>query len=203
MEIILSHRPSCHRPIVLSLLCLFALAVTGCETAPPTASEKSILEEQATFTLGMMQKQDPALDEFLSKAYAYVVFPTVSKGGLIAGGVYGRGVVYEKAGMIGYADLSQATIGGQIGGQTYSELLVLEDEAAMNRFKTGKLTFETNLSAIALQKGTAQHAKYHEGVIAFIRPQGGLMAEATVGGQQFTYIPKTAAERLDRVRETP
>jgi len=183
------------------LLLLAVFAVAGCETAPATSNERSILEEQAQFTLGMMQKQDPELDAFLDKAYAYAVFPTVSKGGLIAGGVYGRGVVYERGVMAGYTDLSQATIGGQIGGQTYSELVVLEDEAAMNRFKTGKMTFETSLSAIALQKGTAQHAKYRDGVIAFIRPQGGLMAEATVGGQQFTYIPKTAAERMERVNQ--
>ncbi len=175
--------------------------MAGCETAPATSNERSILEEQAEFTLGMMQKQEPDLDPLLAKAYAYAVFPTVSKGGLIAGGVYGRGVVYQHGVLTGYADLSQATIGGQIGGQTYSELLIIEDEPAMNRLKTGKLSFETNLSAIALQKGTAQHAKYKNGVIVFIRPQGGLMAEATIGGQQFTYIPKTAAERLEKVNQ--
>ncbi len=175
--------------------------IAGCETAPATSSERSILEEQAEFTMGIMQRQEPELDPLLAKAYAYAIFPTVSKGGLIAGGVYGRGVVYQQGVMTGYADLSQATLGGQIGAQTYSELVVLEDEPAMNRFKTGKLSFETNLSAIALQKGTAQHAKYRDGVIVFIRSQGGLMAEATIGGQQFTYIPKTAAERLEKVNQ--
>lgn len=189
------------RQLLISLLLLAAIPLAGCETAPATANERSILEEQADFTLGMMQKQDAELGAFLTKAYAYAVFPTVSKGGLIAGGVYGRGVVYEHGVMTGYADLSQATIGGQIGGQTYSELVVLEDDVAMNRFKTGKMTFETSVSAIALQKGTAQHAKFRNGVIAFIRPQGGLMAEATVGGQQFTYIPKSAAVRMEQVNQ--
>ena len=190
-----THSPK--RRVWISLVALAALS--GCSTAPPTANERSILEEQSDFALGMMQKQDAGLESLLANAYGYAMFPTVSKGGLIAGGVYGRGVVYQKNVMTGYADLSQATIGGQIGGQTYSELVVLENEAAMNRFKTGKLTFETNLSAIALQTGTAKAARYKDGVIAFVKMQGGLMAEATVGGQQFTYIPKSAAEREEQV----
>jgi len=182
------------RSYCLSVICLVAVTLSGCATAPETKNERTILEDQSEFVLGMMKKQDPELDVFLKDAYAYAVFPTVGKGGLIAGGGYGRGVVYEKGAMSGYADVTQATVGGQIGGQTYSELVVIQDQAAMDRFKTGKLTFETNLSAVALQKGTAQHAKYRNGVVVFTKSQGGLMAEATVGGQQFTYLPASAAD---------
>lgn len=140
-----------------------------------------------------MKKLDPTLADLLATAYGYAVFPSVGKGGLIAGGAHGRGTVYEHGVAIGYVDLSQATIGGQIGGQTYSELVVLQDQAAMDRFKSGKTTFETSLSAVALDKASARPAQYKNGMIVFTHAEGGLMAEAVIGGQTFTFVPLAAS----------
>ncbi len=172
------------------LASLAAMILAGCSSAPPTEREKMVLDDQAPYTLKMMETRDDGLAPLLANSYGYAIFPNIGKGGLIAGGASGRGVVFERGVQTGYADFSQATIGGQIGGQTVSELVVLEDAAAMERFKSGKLTFETNLSAVALDRGTAHAANYRNGVIAFVHSQGGLMAEATIGGQQFTFIPK-------------
>jgi lipid-binding SYLF domain-containing protein len=114
----------------------------------------------------------------------------VGKGGLIAGGAYGRGEVYQGGEMIGFADLSQATIGAQAGGQEFSELIAFESQNALDGFKQNKLRFAANASAVALKSGTAKSARYDDGVAVFIRPTGGLMVEAAIGGQSFSYLPK-------------
>jgi lipid-binding SYLF domain-containing protein len=119
-----------------------------------------------------------------------VIFPNVGKGAWIVGGAYGRGVVYEQGQFVGYADISQATVGLQAGGQTYTELVVFEDKASLDRFKTGKLSFAANVSAVILKSGAAASAKYTDGVAVFVKPIGGAMVEAAIGGQQFTYQPK-------------
>jgi lipid-binding SYLF domain-containing protein len=172
------------------LLSALALVMMGCETAPRTEAEKSNLSDDANTALRQMKTDDPSLSDFLSNSYAYAIFPSVGKGGLVAGGAYGRGIVYEHGNMIGYSDLSQATVGAQIGGQTYSELVTFQSKADLDRFTTGKIRFDANASAVALKSGAGASARYTDGVAIFIRTQGGLMAEASIGGQQFTFESK-------------
>ena len=133
---------------------------------------------------------DPSLDRFLNRAWGYVIFPGVGKGGFIAGGAYGRGVVYERGQILGFSDLTQATVGLQAGGQSFSELIVFETRTDLNRFTAGKLAIAANLSAVALKSGAAETARYNDGVAVFVQPIGGLMFEASVGGQQFTFVPR-------------
>jgi lipid-binding SYLF domain-containing protein len=175
-------------------LCLVSFAVVsiGCEssTAPKNEAKRNTLMDESRDALHQMQTEDPTLQDFLNSAHGYVVFPSVGKGGLIAGGAYGRGIVYEQGNMIGYADLKQATVGAQIGGQTYSEVIALENKEAFDRFTSGKLTFSANVSAVALKSGAARAARYTDGVAVFVKPQGGMMAEASIGGQKFDYQPK-------------
>jgi lipid-binding SYLF domain-containing protein len=175
------------------LLTVAAMIMMGCETAPRTESEKSNLADDANAALNHMKADDPSLGDFMSNAYGYAMFPSVGKGGLIAGGAYGRGVVYEQGNMIGYSDLAQATVGAQLGGQTYSELITFQSRADLNRFTTGKIKFDANASAVALKSGAGASARYTDGVAIFVRPTGGLMAEAAIGGQQFTFQPKNSS----------
>jgi lipid-binding SYLF domain-containing protein len=168
--------------------------VTGllisCSTAPSTVGGRDELLQQATSTLGEMNKEDSGLDELTKKAYGYAMFPEVAKGGLVLGGGYGRGVVYEQGQHIGYADLSQASFGLQVGGQTYSELIVFENKAALERLKQGRIDLAADASAVILKTGAAANARFVDGFAVFVRPIGGAMAEATVSGQQVTYVPK-------------
>jgi lipid-binding SYLF domain-containing protein len=114
----------------------------------------------------------------------------VGKGGYVVGGSYGRGVVYRAGGTIGYADITQATVGFQFGGESYMEVLAFETSEDLDRFTAGRLTFAANLSAVILKTGAAASAQYTEGVAIFAKPIGGAMVEAAVGGQQFTYVPE-------------
>src|SRR5215813_11845900 len=179
---------------VTTRACLFltfvAAVVIGCTTAPSTPGDRDVLLERATTVMSEMNREAPGLDELTKKAYGYAVFPEVAKGGLIFGGGYGRGVVYEQGRHIGYADLSQASFGLQAGGQTYSELIVFENKAALERLKQGRVEMAADASAVILKTGAAASARFFNGFAVFVKPIGGAMAEASVGGQQVTYVPK-------------
>ena len=175
---------------VVGVLTIVATLLASCATAPSTPGERDVLLQQSTAAMAEMSREDSGLDELTRKAYAYALFPEIAKGGLVFGGGYGRGVVYEQGEHIGYADLSQASFGLQVGGQTYSELIVFENKAALDRLTQGNLELVADASAVILKKGAATNARFVDGVVVFVRPIGGAMAEASVGGQQLTYVPK-------------
>jgi lipid-binding SYLF domain-containing protein len=178
------------RIVVALALCTIVL---GCSTAPKTNGERDALAQEADAALTKMKTEDPTLTEFMSDSYGHAIFPNVGKGGLIVGGAYGRGVVYEQGKLIGYADLTQASVGAQVGGQAYTELLVFENKAALDNFISGKLDFGASASAVAVKSGASAAASYKEGVAVFTKPISGLMAEAAIGGQDFSYVPKGSA----------
>ena len=172
--------------------CLIAgalLALAGCATAPDTDAKKTELHTNAMNAMTRVKAEDPSLASQIANAYAYAIFPSVGKGGAVVGGAYGRGEVYEQGKMIGWADLSQATIGAQLGGESFSELILFENKAALDNFRNGKLKFAANASAIALKSGVAESSKYTDGVLVFVEPKAGLMLEAAVGGQSFNFQP--------------
>jgi lipid-binding SYLF domain-containing protein len=130
------------------------------------------------------------LQSFLDRAYGYAIFPTVGKGAVGVGGAYGRGEVFERGVLIGYCDLSQGTVGVQLGGQSYSELLVFENKNALDKFTSGEFAFDAQASAVALKSGASANAKFSNGVAVFTMTKEGLMFEASIGGQKFSYQRK-------------
>ncbi|HUM04328.1 MAG TPA: hypothetical protein VLT90_02635 [Terriglobales bacterium] len=172
--------------------CLIAgalLTLAGCATAPDTEAKKTELHTNVVNTMTRIKALDPSLENQITNAYGYAIFPSVAKGGAVVGGAYGRGEVYEQGKMVGWADLSQATIGAQLGGQTFSELILFENKAALDNFRNGKLKFAANASAVAMKSGAADTAKYNDGVLVFVEPKAGLMVEAALGGQSFSFQP--------------
>jgi lipid-binding SYLF domain-containing protein len=169
---------------------LLGILSFGCSTEPQSQSDREELNQDVQKTMQRLAVEDPGLPDFLTRADGYVVFPSVGKGAAGIGGAYGRGQVYENGSFVGYADLSQGTIGLQLGGQSYTEVIAFEDAASLQRFEQGKFAFAADASAVALKSGAAATAKYTDGVAAFVEPQGGLMLEAAIGGQSFTYQPK-------------
>jgi lipid-binding SYLF domain-containing protein len=98
-------------------------------------------------------------------------------------------VLFEKGKAVGKTSLAQVTIGLQLGGQSYSEVVFLETEAALNDFKKGNFALAAQVSAVAAASGAAANAKYASGVAVFTATKAGLMYEASVGGQKFGYEP--------------
>ena len=174
----------------LVALIIVAPWLAGCSTVPPTAEERNGLLEQAAAALKDMSRVDPGVEELVRKGYAHAVFPEVGKGGVVFGGAYGRGVVYEQGQHVGYADLTFASFGLQLGGQSYSKLIVFANKTALERFQQGRLEFAADASAIILMTGAAANARFVDGVAVMVRPLTGAMAEAAIGGEQFRYVPK-------------
>jgi lipid-binding SYLF domain-containing protein len=162
----------------------------ACASAPDTEEEQASLEARAESTKAEMIARDPGLQTLLNRASGYVVFPSIGKGGVIVGGAAGTGVVYERGQVIGYAELNQGSIGAQLGGQTFGELMVFGDPNTWQRFLLGE-EFSTggNVSAVAVNKGAAAGANFRSGVGVFVMPKGGLMLDISVAGQTLKFIP--------------
>lgn len=178
------------RMLLAAIVTVAASLLPGaCSTAPQSEEGRSTLVADAQAALAGMKADDPSLDEFIMSGHGYAIFPSVGKGGVGLGGAYGKGVVYEGDRLLGYTDLTQATIGLQLGGQSYSELIVFENEMALRDFTSGDLEFAAQASAVALKAGASADAEFTDGVAVFTRPIGGLMYEASIGGQQFDFVP--------------
>jgi lipid-binding SYLF domain-containing protein len=167
-----------------------ALFLTGCATAPSTDEGKVVLSGKVQAAIGLAKKEDPGLKKFFDEAAGYAIFPTVGKGAIGIGGAYGKGELYEGGQLVGYCDLTQASIGLALGGQGYTEFIFFETKAAVDSFKSGNFAFAAQASAVALKSGVSANAKYGNGVAVFTMDEAGLMYEASIGGQKFSYLGK-------------
>jgi len=174
---------------------LFILGISTCLLLTSSASradEKKDMEklkQQVPEAITLFKGKDSTLTNFFEKSQGYVVFPRVAKGGFIFGGAGGSGLVYEKGKLIGSATLSQGTVGAQIGGQVFSEVVFFETAEALSAFKRSEVTMSAQFGAVAAAEGVGQTAKYQNGVAIFTMVKTGLMAEASVGGQKLSYKP--------------
>jgi len=180
--------PTYRRFATIAVLSVLVAGVAGCAGWNPNKPEQERAE--VAQTISKFKHKDPGLRSFFDHAYGYAVFPTVGKGGIGLGGAYGKGRVFERGRDIGRASLTQVTVGFQFGGQAYSEIIFFKDRGALNRFKDGKLKFAAQASAVAATAGAAANADYDHGVAVFTMEKGGLMYEATIGGQSFDFTPR-------------
>ena len=134
--------------------------------------------------------KDPNLARWFDEATGYAVFPRVGKAGIGIGGARGKGIVIENDTTTGTVTLTQLTVGFQLGGQVYSEFIFFRDQTALNDFKRGNFELGAQVSAVAVNVGASLDADYSKGVAVFTIAEGGLMYEATVGGQKFKYKDK-------------
>ena len=186
------------RIVIAALALLFA--------GPLLAAEQEIKDYSDTIA---EFKKNPQIAGLMGSAYGYAVFPKIGKGGLGVGAARGRGQTYVGGKVTGITSLTDISIGFQAGGQAYSQLVLFEDETAYGKFTSGNFEFDAGASAIAIQatasaeagtsgtgtgasggKGAdAKSAKYTKGMLVFTMAKGGLMYEASIGGQKFSYRP--------------
>lgn len=155
-------------------------------TAQISPNEKKVIEDSKLAKVAFI-KADASMRNIFKKTYGYVIFPNVGKGGAGIGGAAGKGVVNEKGKMIGMAKMTQVTIGLQLGGQAYREVIFFENKSDLDRFKENNFEFSGQTSAVVVKSGASANAKYTDGVMIFTQTKGGLMAEASVGGQKFKF----------------
>jgi hypothetical protein len=155
-------------------------------------------------------KQSPQVQLYFANAYGYAVFPTVGKGGLGIGGAYGKGQVYRGGKVTGTTKLMKVSIGFQAGGQAFSQIIFFQDKRAYDEFTSGSFAFDAQASAVAItagaqaqagstgatagasagpQTGTHAETSYYKGMAIFVHTKGGLMYEAAIAGQKFSFKP--------------
>jgi len=132
-------------------------------------------------------KTDTLMHSLFNNAAGYVIFPNVGKGAIGIGGAAGNGILFEKGQAAGKASMKQVSVGFQFGGQAYREVIFFEDPSALDKFKQNKFEFSAQASAIAAKEGASTNVKYRNGVMVFTQGKEGLMYEASIGGQKFSY----------------
>jgi lipid-binding SYLF domain-containing protein len=136
-----------------------------------------------------LQSVDPGLRPLLDTAHAYAVFPSIGKAVAVIGGAFGKGEVFERGQLIGYAAVAQLSSGMQAGGQPFSQIVVFEHKPALERFKEGGTTFAAYSSAMPVRPGSASAALYESGVAVFAHAEGAVNADAAIGSQKFFFRP--------------
>ena len=146
-------------------------------------------EQAARATLQKFIDKDSGVQAFVDQSTGYAVFPSVGKAGFIIGGAHGKGVVFEDGVAIGAASITEAKLGLVAGVESFSQLVVFETEEALARLKEGKFDMGAQASAVAAKAGAAASTSFRNGVAVFITDQGGLMGDASVGAQKFSFTP--------------
>jgi lipid-binding SYLF domain-containing protein len=185
-----------------SCIVIFLAAIAMTLTLPNTAHAGKFTETLNIF------KKSKVVRPFFKSAYGYAIFPTVGKAGIGIGGAYGKGKVYRGGKCTGEARLFKATIGFQFGGQAFREIIFFKDKRAYREFTSGSFEFDASASAVAITAGAqakagtegataganAGHssgrqakASYYKGMAVFVHTIGGLMYEAAIGGQKFSF----------------
>jgi lipid-binding SYLF domain-containing protein len=171
----------------LGLAATLAFVVMGLGRLGYAAQTDAQLVTEARSTLALYKQKDPGIEDFVRRSAAYVVFPSVGKGGLGIGAARGTGILFERDMPLGKVTMTQVSIGAQAGGQEFSQVVFYQTDQAVAALKGGKAELAGNLSAVALTQGAAAKTTFKNGVAVFTATKGGLMLEASVGGQKFSF----------------
>ena len=155
----------------------------------PSSDGKNKFKKPSNKTIKALNKfkDKPYLKAYFKKARGYAVFPNIGKGGIGIGGARGSGEVFEKGNVIGRTTVTQVSIGFQLGGQAFSQIIFFKDKKSLERFTEGNFEFGASASAALISEGANATADYSDGVAVLTYSKGGLMYEASIGGQKFSY----------------
>lgn len=180
--------------LFVPVLAVVAMALAGCEgtgtmaAGPDAQSQNTALAKRSHDAVEQMEAQDSSLRGRVDQAYGYAIFPDVGEAAVGIGGAGGKGVVYEQGKRVGFATLNQGSLGAQLGGATFAELILFRDANAMAAFKNGNFTVGGDAQATAVKAGAAASNQFGvRGTQVYILPQGGLMAGVALDGQVIHY----------------
>ncbi|HEX5136835.1 MAG TPA: hypothetical protein VFY93_07685 [Planctomycetota bacterium] len=174
-----------------TVMLMFVVALAACGSTKPTSdSDAKALNTECEAAMKSFKSEDPSIAKWFETAHGYAIFPSIGKGAIGIGGAYGKGQVYEQGKHVGYTTIKQGTIGLALGGQSFSEVVFFKDKTALAAYQEGNFQFAANASAVAVKSGAGATSDYSGGVKAFVLVKGGLMADASVGGQKFAYEAK-------------
>jgi len=154
-----------------------------------TIPSRALAQEDVPAVIEKVKAKDPGMEKIFADAVGYAVYPTVGKGAIGVGGAHGNGWVYQGGKLIGKSSLTQVTVGFQLGGQAYSEVVLFQTQQALDNFKLGHLKLYAQASAVAVTERASRDLAYRDGVAIVTMAKGGLMYEASVGGQKFSFKP--------------
>jgi len=169
-----------------TLLMITALALPALSFAQGATKDDKLMNDCMDAKASFI-KTDKLMSSLFDSSPGYVIFPNVGKGAIGVGGAAGNGILFEKGNAVGKASMKQVNVGFQFGGKAYREVIFFETQDALDRFKQNKIEFDAQASAVAATEGAAANVKYRNGVMVFTQEKGGLMYEASVGGQKFKY----------------
>lgn len=170
----------------INLAVLLGMTITSQISMAQTGESNSELVHESQEVLTNMIKKSPNLQSYYDQSFGYAIFPKVTKAGSSVGAAAGKGIVFKKQKAISTSKLKQLTIGFQFGAQKYSEVIFFQNEEAYNKFMNKKLKLNGQASAVALKRGASADLSYSDGVSVFTQVNGGLMFEASIGGQYFS-----------------
>ena len=127
------------------------------------------------------------LKPYFKEAAGFAVFPNIAKAGLGIGGARGNGEVFEDGKVIGSTTVTQLSFGFQLGGQAFSQIIFFQNKRDIDRFTDGNFEFGASASAALITEGANASVDYTNGVAVMTFSKGGLMYEASIGGQKFTF----------------
>jgi lipid-binding SYLF domain-containing protein len=154
-----------------------------------TADEEKSMGQQVKESILLFKKDSTNVAKLFDTAYGYAVLPSVGKGGAGIGAAHGEGQVFERGKLIGTCKMTQVTIGLELGGQKFDEVIFFETKDALDGFRGSEWAMSAGLNAVAAASSASADAKYKDGVLVFTIAKGGLMVEASVGGQKFKFTP--------------
>ena len=171
------------------LIVALALCGSGVGRAAEPKSTEPTLDQETAEAIASFKKTDSKLTKVFKESAGYAIFPSIAKGAAGIGAAHGEGEVFAKGKQIGVATMTQVTLGLQLGGQEYSELIFFETKEALDEFAAGQWAMSAQATAVAVAEGAGSTAKYQQGVMVFVLVKGGLMFEASIGGQKFKFTP--------------
>lgn len=171
----------------------FLLMLASCATSNWTEGEVKGHMDEVNTTIDQFRQTDPTLQRFFDQSYGYAVFPSVATGGLVFGGSHGHGVAFAQGQPVGTAEVTRVSVGAQVGGQTFSEIVFFKNRDDFQEFRNGDYQVSGSVSAVGLDRGAGANAAFQDGVAVFVNDRSGLMAAADIGAQELSFTPMAAA----------